>query len=137
MPDIFRCPSHGHGKSDFSGEGFTNYLLVTGEGTIYPGEKPLPLDAVVDGASETVILADVNGQSVEWLRPGDLTAEKFCANFQDVDYVSNHPSSNDGDLTVCVFADGLVLSLGAKQVTPEAAKALTTAAGGDAVELEL
>ena len=137
MPDVYRCPSHGHGETELAGVGFTNYLLLTGPESVFPGGESLRLEEIVDGAGETALFADVNGLSVEWLRPTDLSAKAFRANLQNPSYVSNHPGISDSlfSLTMVGMADGHVYSLSGDGLTPAAIYSLTTRANGDWVDL--
>lgn len=138
MPDIYRCPSHGHGESKFSGQGFTNYLLLTGEETMFPGSEVVTYETVSDELENLVLLADVNDLSVEWLRPQDLPAATFRVNLLDADYVSNHHNlfNDDYDITICGFADCSVRSLSGDDLTPTTLKALTTVAKAERLEPE-
>lgn len=137
IPDIYRCPSHEYETSEIAGKGFTNYLLLTGEETVFPGSQVVANESISDGPENTLILADVNHLSVEWLRPQDLPAVTFRKNLLDRNYVSNHPNSlnDDYDITVCGFANCDVVSLSGDTLTPATLNAMTTAAQGDKVNL--
>ena len=138
MPDIYRCPSHGHGETELAGFGFTNYLLLTGPESVFPGEDVVALEGILDGPSETAIFTDVNGLSVEWLRPSDLSAEVFRANLQNTDYVSNHPGLFESPFSVSLvgMADGSVHSVSGDLLTPATIYSITTRANGDLFEFE-
>lgn len=132
MPPTYRCPGHGHGKSKFVGDGFTNYQLITGADTVFAEETPLSKVDIADGAEQTVILVDVNSESVEWLRPVDLSAESFAALLRQTDGVTNHP----GNVTICAFADCHVQAIPAGTLSEDSLISLTTRAKMDTIQMQ-
>ena len=55
----------------------TCYLAVTGKGTLLENDKGLPMSAVTDGTSNTIIVVEVEGMSVNWMEPKDVDIEQF------------------------------------------------------------
>lgn len=50
----------------------TSYLAVTGPDTCWPKEGLLDVSRIEDGASNTMMLAEVNNSGVVWSQPSDL-----------------------------------------------------------------
>ena len=73
MP-IFRCPSDGDSTANL---GQTNYVRVVGKDTVggMPNEA-IPLGAITDGASNTIMLVEVSGLGINWEEPRDVTVER-------------------------------------------------------------
>ncbi|MCA9151787.1 MAG: DUF1559 domain-containing protein, partial [Planctomycetales bacterium] len=78
MPDVFRCPSYGLGKSEPAREGFSNYVVITGPDTIFPAGETVTRSDILDDEWQTLLVIEVNVESVPWLSPQDLTAEQFA-----------------------------------------------------------
>jgi hypothetical protein len=114
MPDLYRNPN-------LPGTSTTNYLAVTGKGTLFDGVEGPSFDDVKDGLSNTMMLVEANpDRAVEWTRPADL----------EVDF--ERPMAGLGDLRPggfqSVFADGAVHFI-SQSIDPEVLKALFTRAG--------
>lgn len=68
MPRTYGCPSaHGHQAGDE-----TNYVVVVGAGTAWPGAQSVSLDQVTDSKSETLLFVEVQGSGISWMEPRDL-----------------------------------------------------------------
>jgi hypothetical protein len=68
MPSVYANPS-----STVAGEGKTVYLLPTGKGTMFEGNKSLKFEEITDGLSNTIMIVEAAEDSaVEWTKPGDL-----------------------------------------------------------------
>ena len=63
----YACPS----ESDAS-EGFTSYLAVTGEHTMWHANQGVPISAVTDAHDSTIILVEVANSGIHWMEPTDL-----------------------------------------------------------------
>ena len=65
MPEVFTTPSSP------TENGTTRIRLFEGPGTLFPGDRGMPIQQMTDGTSNTVaIVAAAN--AVPWTRPGDL-----------------------------------------------------------------
>ncbi len=76
-PSVYRCPSA-------SAVGETNYLMLTGPGTV--GGRPNEATAMADirdGASNTIIVVEVVGAGVRWTEPRDLPGDIAARNLND------------------------------------------------------
>ncbi|MCA9170118.1 MAG: DUF1559 domain-containing protein [Planctomycetales bacterium] len=129
MPDVFRCPSYGLGKSEPAREGFSNYVVITGPDTIFPGGETVTHGDIQDGAEQTLLVIEVSVESVPWLSPQDLTAEQFAKFAGDTERVSNH----EANLAIGAFADGHGQVIVPTMLDAASLMALTTRAKHDAV----
>jgi hypothetical protein len=73
MPAAFRCPAD---RGDAS---CTSYLVVTGEGTVFPGTLCRRFADIVDGTANTILLVEAADSQINWMEPRDLTYEQALA----------------------------------------------------------
>jgi hypothetical protein len=119
MPPIYRNPS------SFAEPGKSDYLAVTGEGTMFEGAEGRRLVQVEDGLSNTIMVVEVNpDEAVIWTKPDDwqLDPARPLAGLGRA-----HPGG-----FVAGFGDGSVRFISA-DIDPEVFKALCTIAGREAV----
>jgi prepilin-type processing-associated H-X9-DG protein len=117
----FQDPSNG--KRSVTGE--TDYLFVSGTGTIFdPAVPNMSFANVTDGTSNTIMAIEVKESGINWAEP------------RDVDFSnpmplppSSHPGGN-----VVLFADGSVRTI-SKNVAPQQIQAAVTRGGGEPMSL--
>ena len=68
--NVFRCPN------DKSPEGETNYLVVVGAKTVFPGAKCVKISEISSGTTNTVLLVEVADSGIKWSEPRDLSDVK-------------------------------------------------------------
>jgi prepilin-type processing-associated H-X9-DG protein len=68
MPAEFACPSDPGARSSST----TNYLAVTGPGTMFAGSNGIRRDQIPDGMSNTLMVVEVTGANVNWMEPRDV-----------------------------------------------------------------
>jgi len=102
--------------------GKTDYLFVTGAGTIFEAGKAHKIREIADGTSNTLMLVEVRGSSTHWAEPRDLDLSQPMALPQ-----GNHPNIN-----LAAFADGSVRAL-SKNVNPTVIRQLSTKSGGETI----
>jgi prepilin-type processing-associated H-X9-DG protein len=96
-PNIFGCPSSTAGNE-------TNYMVVTGPGTLYPqGDVGPQIQSITDGTSNTILVVEVHNSGVKWTQPVDLPIGQVTIPVNTSQPSSNHP----GGINVG-FADGSV-----------------------------
>jgi hypothetical protein len=72
MPRVYADASH----PELAAAGRTRDVLPTGPGTLFKGDRGLPLEAIRDGTSFTVMLLEVvPEQAVLWTRPDDVVID--------------------------------------------------------------
>ena len=121
MPSTYRVP----GAPATSTK--TNYLMVTGKGTLYEKYDGVSIAAIVDGTSNTLMAVEVsNDRAVTWTKPDD--------------YEVNFEKPLDGLIGIRVggfqaaFIDGSVRFI-SQNTDPATLKALYTRGGGEAIRL--
>jgi prepilin-type processing-associated H-X9-DG protein len=114
----------------------TPYVLVTGPGTIFPGDKPVAIKDITDGLSNTLLSVEAIGLGIVWSEPRDFDVARDPLGFN---LPGKNPGRSPGLLSSyhpeganVVFADGSVRTLSA-QTDPQVLKALTTAAGHESI----
>jgi hypothetical protein len=66
--DCYSCPSDQAGRSSY-----TNYVLVTGEGTAWHGDHAPTFKEFADGTSNTITVLEVVDSGIAWSEPRDLS----------------------------------------------------------------
>jgi prepilin-type processing-associated H-X9-DG protein len=126
MPNVYRCPNASAAPAGTE----TNYMVITGQGTVFEGAKAASFAHIMDGTSNTLLVMETVGSGVHWADPRDLDASQVTAPLgrggQGLPG-SHHP----GGLNVA-FCDGSVRFL-AGSVDPKVLQAMITRAGGEAV----
>lgn len=110
---------------------FTNYVLITGPGTLFPGSEQLSVDDIADGPENTIMAVHVCRTDYDWMEPRDLTLADIDAAIE-----------NGGPLPIrgC-HPDGLIYVVMANSecqimdpaIPPEILRGLLTIAGGEGV----
>lgn len=103
--------------------GRTDYVFVTGTGTIFEGDKAVQLRDITDGTSNTLVTTEVKNSNYNWAEPRDLDFSNPTITLD-----SNHPG-----VTMVGFADGSVRPM-AKNTPPQQIRALSTRGGGEVVQ---
>jgi len=125
MPDVYRCPTDSQ-----SGPNETNYVVITGPGTVFEGNKAYKFGDITDGTSCTILIAEVTCSGINWMEPRDLDTQKMI-------YRINAQSGNDigsahPEGTCVGYCDGSVRFL-VDDTPAETLKARITRAGGEPV----
>jgi type II secretory pathway pseudopilin PulG/DNA-directed RNA polymerase subunit RPC12/RpoP len=115
---VFRDPSE---TTDSPGR--TNYLFVSGQGTMFEAGKNLDFADIRDGLSNTLMFVEVKGSGINWAEPRDWDAATPLPQ-------GNHPQGN-----MVALGDGSVRPLDTKNMAPANVQAAASRAGGEAVFL--
>jgi prepilin-type processing-associated H-X9-DG protein len=129
MPDglgspIYSCPSdRTHWRN-----GETNYVMITGPGTMFENGKSLKKREIRDGTENTIIVVEVAKSGIQWSEPRDLEFDKMSCRINDPSQPSissHHPSG-----ATVLFADGSAHFL-SNDTDPAVVRALITPGTGD------
>ena len=71
---VYRCASSGDPMTSTE----TNYMVITGQGTVFDGAKAAKLADIKDGTANTLLMVEVTGSGIQWAEPGDLDASKLA-----------------------------------------------------------
>jgi len=126
MPTVYSCPADQ--ISTLNSE--TNYMVVVGGDTLFPGATATNADQVPDGLSSTIMIVEVHASQIGWTDPTDLDVRQMRFNVNGVDgqeIGSLHPGG-----AVYVTADGKTHFL-PDNAPPEYVEALVTRNGDEAV----
>jgi len=104
--------------------GKTDFLFVTGKGTIFEAGQYAKFRDVTDGLSNTIVVVDVRNSGIRWAEPKDLDISQPMAL-----PAGNHPGGNQA-----VFADGAIRFL-SKAVPATTIRDAATKAGGEILTL--
>ncbi|HEX5443619.1 MAG TPA: DUF1559 domain-containing protein, partial [Pirellulales bacterium] len=123
MPPVFRCPS------DPAPTNTTDYVAITGPGTMFDGEKSTNFGSIKDGTTNTLMVVESSHAAIPWMEPRDLDANQmsFTVNAPGNEISSNHPG-----VAVVLFADGHIATLSGS-TSPQTVRALVTPSGGEPI----
>ncbi len=104
--------------------GKTDYLFVTGQGTVFEGAKSVPMGQIADGTANTILAIDVKNSGVHWAEPRDL----------DLSQPVQLPAGNHNNGNIVLFADGSVRYV-TQTVSPQTLREMATKSGGEVVNM--
>ncbi len=136
VPEVYRCPSHYDAKHGDSVE--TNYFVVDGPETAFPGGVGRPFSNVADGTTNTIMVIEASGLERNWMDPRNVTLEEA------VELLTTKPRSghmtvskgfftttySDASSRFVAFCDSHVVFMGQLE-NPQIARAMLTCAGND------
>jgi len=126
MPSVYRCAS-----DDTGAEACTNYVVMIGPRTAWPGDTPVRMSDIADGTRNTWLVVEVADSGIAWSEPRDLHVQQMARELNasaGQGISSKHPG---GAQVVC--ADGSAHFV-PELLPPEDIRALLTIAGGESVE---
>jgi prepilin-type processing-associated H-X9-DG protein len=107
MPMCLRAPGETSGQT-------TDYVAISGQGTIFDGDKPSRMMDITDGTSNTLLVVEANGRNVNWMEPKDIDIQELAGgNVAGLDGVSGkYPGGanvlfSDGSVTFMSPTSGL------------------------------
>jgi hypothetical protein len=126
MPAVFGCPSQPPTQPNH-----TNYAVITGPGTMFPGTASVKITDVTDGLSEALMVVEVANVNIPWTAPVDLDVRTMSFQINDL----KHPGLSS------MHIDGAHVALGDAAVywlsgdaQAKTLRAATTIAGGEKIE---
>jgi hypothetical protein len=128
--DTFHCPS----GPNRGGSPLTDYVVIVGPDTAFPGAASTSLSDITDGPENTVLLAEIAGSNIHWMEPRDLQVAEmsFVVNDRDRPSISGPHSRGPA----VVFADRLTAYRLDASLRPATLRAMSTIAGGERVSKE-
>ena len=110
---------------------FTNYVVVVGPKTLFPGSNSTRKAQIKDGLSRTIMIVETVDSGIHWMEPKDLDSRKmdFRLNGSADEISSHHP----GRVHVAM-ADGTIRSV-PESASPAQLRAMSTISGGELTEL--
>ncbi len=117
---IYQCPSDNGAMTD------TSYVAIVGPQTIWPGTSTVKMADIIDGTSNTIILAEVANSGVHWMEPTDLDASQMSLLIN----AAKGPGISSGHKNGAnvAYADGSIRFL-ANKISPAALRAALTRNG--------
>ena len=121
----YKCPSAPDRPTE------TNYMVITGPGTLFEGAEACSIAKISDGTSNTILVVEVAGTGVNWAEPRDLDASKFSPPFSPPR--PDAPGSYHPAGLNVVLGDGSTRFL-SNSIDPATAQGLTTRAGDERIQ---
>jgi type II secretory pathway pseudopilin PulG len=110
--------------SNPSQSGQTNYVFVTGPGTMFEAGQTTRIADITDGTSNTMAMVEAQTTGMSWAQPQELDASQLTGALPP----GNHPGGN-----LVLMADGSVRTM-SNNVSPGTVRAMTTRSGGEAIK---
>ncbi len=101
---IPQCPSVYISPGSPANASQSSYVLLTGQGTIFPPTGPLKPSQVTDGAGKTLLVVETNNTLSEWTKPFDLDATTLSGRIGGTG--TNKIGGTHFEGATGVFADG-------------------------------
>jgi prepilin-type processing-associated H-X9-DG protein len=124
---VYSCPSDPAGAAMATP---TNYMVITGPSTVFDGGEAISFREILDGTSNTILVAEVAGSGVNWAQPVDLDASKLTTPL-GARLPNSTGSFHPGGINVAM-CDGSVHFL-SDALSPATFRALVTKDGAEAI----
>lgn len=85
MPHEFGCPADA-----VRGSTLTNYVAVVGDKCVFRGQEPVSIREITDGTSNTILVGEVAGANIPWMKPDDRGIEMFAVGVKGGGFSSKH-----------------------------------------------
>lgn len=128
------CPSHHPPLTDSLKRYFTDYVMLTGLGTVSPGDRDIRRRDLTDGATNTALVVEATGLNVVWTEPRDFDTARQPIG---INLKGKEPKESPGMMSSyhragghLLMGDGTVRFLNEK-VDPRVLRKLTTIDGGE------
>ncbi len=126
----FHCPSGPHDITDM----MTNYVVMVGADTAFPGTDVVNFAQITDGMDQTILLAEIRNSDIHWMEPRDLRVDQMS--FQVDDRTRPSISSPHRVGPAVVFADSIRTYRLDRGLRPATLRGLTTIAGHEPLTKE-
>ena len=126
IDDVFRCA-----RSNSRGSLMTNYVVVVGDHTAFPGSKSVTMKDIPDGR-DVILVAEIADSDIHWMEPRDLRFDAMSFHIND----KTKPciSSPHRGVANVVLLDFRVETV-PESISPELVKALVTVGNRDEIRV--
>jgi hypothetical protein len=114
----------------------TGYVMITGKGTVSPGDRVIRRSDFKDGASNTAVVVEAAGLKVVWTEPRDFSVDRQPIG---INLKGQKPTESPGMMSsyhrgggYMLMGDGTVIFVN-ENIDPRVLRALTTIDGGEKV----
>lgn len=124
---IFHCPD----SPDLDDTTLTDYVVIVGPDTVFPGPLTTSLNDFHDGTDNTILVAEIARSDIHWMEPRDLSTDQMSFQVNDPQrpsISSLHPLGPG-----VIFADSIGAYRLGPSIRPTTLKALTTINGSEPV----
>lgn len=121
MPPMFHCPTEPASSTH------TNYVVIVGPETAFPGAHSTSRDDFEDGLDNTILLAEIANSNIAWLEPRDLDVDTMSYVINDKSRPSISTSRSNGPYIV--FADRIQTHTLTPFLSADVLRRLTTIKG--------
>jgi hypothetical protein len=130
VAEMYRCPNRPPGENPL----LTDYVVVVGPDTAFPGTETVTLTDFPDGTKNTILIVEIENSDIHWMEPRDLRLEdlSFAANQEGTPRVAGPHAAGP----VAGFADGSVSRLH-ESLRPQTLRAMLTRRGGEDIDRDL
>ncbi|MBN1910582.1 MAG: DUF1559 domain-containing protein [Pirellulales bacterium] len=130
-PSCFHCPC-GPAPNTRT----TDYVAVTGPGTVWPDEGTVTKEDIKDGSNRTLMVVEIADSTIPWNAPVDLTLDEIMADPEGSKALMSYHS---GQKSQPVARGYYLMASGATwwvagRFMPESLEAMSTIAGGEDVD---
>ncbi len=128
MPDVFACPHNPATRKNSE----TNYMVVMGSKTMFPGDQSVSFVDITDGLADTIMVVETTAAGVTWTKPEDLDFNKmsFSANTGSTADMGSPHAPNGAHV---LLADGTVVYL-TDEITTQTVQEMLTIDGDEAID---
>ena len=76
--DLFQCPA-----TETTKKSLTNYMAVTGPGTVWPDDNGVRMEDITDGTSNTILLVELADSDIHCMEPRDISLDEALGKHLD------------------------------------------------------
>lgn len=111
----------------------TNYVVVVGDETAFPGERSTSLGNITDGPENTLLLVEIGNSDIHWMEPRDLEFDSLAFEPDPAKASSSAISSAHPAGPAVCLADRIGAYRLRQPLSLDKLRALLTIAGGEQI----